>query len=106
MTILRIKPGVDLLGLQPQTTLAIAVAHSCYTAVHKHGECVITEVGPTVEHSRGSRHYVGLTFDMRIHGLPNREQAVLAKMIKESLTNQYDVVLEKDHIHVEYDPER
>lgn len=105
MTILRLKEGVDLLGLQPQTTFAIMVAWSCYQAVHKDGECVVTSCADG-KHSKGSRHYVGLAFDLRIRGLPSTEQATLAEMIKECLTNQYDVVLESDHIHVEYDPER
>jgi len=105
MTILRIKEGVDLLGFQPQISLAITVAYSCYSAVEKDGECVITSCSDG-QHSRGSRHYIGLAFDLRTRNLNDEQKEALYGMIKECLTNQYDVVLEKTHIHVEYDPER
>jgi len=105
MTILRIKPKVSLLGLQPQITLAIVVAHSCYSNLQYDGECVITSCTEG-KHSKGSRHYVGLAFDVRTRDLPTKKRSILAGMIGKCLTNQYDVVLEKTHIHVEYDPER
>jgi len=105
MTILRLKKGVRLLGLQPQTVFGIMVAHSCYSAVNKDGECFITS-GTEGRHSRGSRHYVGLAFDLRMRRLTKEQKKILHGMIKEALTNQFDVVLEKTHIHVEYDPER
>jgi len=105
MTTLRIKQGVNLLGLQPQTTLAIIIFHSCYSMLEKLGECVITSCSDG-KHSKGSRHYIGGAFDGRTRDLTPEQQHVLCDMLKECLTNQYDVVLEGDHIHVEYDPER
>lgn len=54
------------------------------------------------KHKKGSRHYVGLAVDIRIWYVKNPQ--VFADSIKKLLGKHYDVVLEKTHIHVEYDP--
>ena len=66
-------------------------------------KCVITE-GTGGEHSKGSLHYVGLALDFRTRDMTDKMAEVLVMKIKESLGDQYDVVLEKDHIHVEFQP--
>ena len=104
MTILRIKPGVGVGGLRPETLLAIQVFYSCYSVLDKDGEAVITSCTEG-KHGRGSRHYVGLAFDGRTRNLDDEQKKTLRDMLKECLTDEYDVVLESTHIHVEYDPE-
>ena len=104
MTILRIKPGVGVGGLRPEIVLAIQVFYSCYSVLDKDGEAVITSCTEG-KHMRGSRHYVGLAFDGRIRTLKEGQPEMLADMLRECLTKEYDVVLESTHIHVEYDPE-
>ncbi len=54
------------------------------------------------KHHKGSRHYVGLAFDMRIWYLDSPQ--AFAEELQRILGIHYDVVLEKTHIHVEYDP--
>ena len=49
-------------------------------------------------HSDGSLHYDGLAFDMRY------PQLTSIKQIKEKLGPKWDVVVESNHIHCEYDP--
>jgi len=105
MTILRIKPGVFVSGICPETVLAIQVFYSCYSALDKDGEAVITSCTEGV-HGKGSRHFVGFAFDGRTRNLLEDQKRLLRDMLQESLTKEYDVVLEKTHIHVEYDPER
>lgn len=48
-------------------------------------------------HSAGSLHYIGDAFDFRRQGINKSD-------IKFALGEQFDVVMEKDHVHVEYDP--
>jgi pyruvate-formate lyase-activating enzyme len=66
------------------------------------GELVITS---TYEgnHGEGSLHYADDAIDMRkIEARPIDGE----DKIKEKLGKDYDVVLERDHIHVEYDPKK
>jgi hypothetical protein len=55
-------------------------------------------------HSKHSRHYVGMAFDLRIWYLTNQDDFVV--WLQAHLGDSYDVVLESTHIHVEFDPER
>lgn len=94
---MKIKPGVDLRGLQPQMVIAVQVAQWVYGAQ----ELTITS-GSEGEHMAGSLHYKGLAVDIR---LPAPDKiAVVILGLRGSLGKQYDVVLENDHIHIEFDP--
>jgi hypothetical protein len=57
------------------------------------------------KHSANSLHYEDLALDIRIRNLTIDEQRFLIRFLNfKDDKNNYDVVLEKDHIHVEYDP--
>ena len=73
-------------------------------------------------HSRGSLHFIGRAFDLRCFGdrpggldvgvgveVTDGKQRELAEIwvgwLSAYLGSDYDVVLESDHIHVEYDPD-
>jgi hypothetical protein len=51
-------------------------------------------------HGRNSKHYEGLALDLRTWHVLGK----VVELLKQTLGEGYDVVLEKDHIHVEYDP--
>ena len=53
-------------------------------------------------HSETSLHYSGNGADLRIWNLSNPDDVV--EKIKSRLNRHYDVILEKDHIHMEYQP--
>ena len=55
-------------------------------------------------HMRGSKHYKGLAVDLRIRDLPFDVQKRYYFSLKYALLKLCDVVLEPDHIHVEYSP--
>lgn len=55
-------------------------------------------------HNKGSRHYVGLAFDLRIWRIEKDELAAFVRDLKLLLGEHFDVVNETSHIHVEYDP--
>lgn len=56
------------------------------------------------KHMDGSLHYKNHALDIRCTDLPKTSWTSYAELLKVRLGPEYDVVLEKDHIHVEYDP--
>lgn len=101
---LSLKPGVKLAGLQPQILLAAVVASEVYS---EHGVqlCVITSANDG-NHSHTSLHYSGNAIDLRTRNLPPGAAPEIAKIIKERLGRDFDVLFEGDHIHIEYQPRR
>lgn len=99
---MKIKDGVKLDKLTPQLVLAIAIAGQVYLDVVKK-EMVITSISDG-KHMKGSKHYIGNGVDTRIRDLTPLEQANVLVGLKTSLGLNYDVVLEIDHFHIEYDP--
>ncbi len=98
---LAIKKGVDLRLLSPQMAIAAAVADSVYTELGV--PCVITS-GRDSKHGAGSLHYLGHGLDFRIRDMTANQAINAAQMLRDRLGPQYDVVLENDHIHTEFDP--
>jgi hypothetical protein len=106
---MRLKPGVSLRGVKPETVAGMHIADGvCNDRFY---ELVITSVTDG-KHSPNSLHYVGYAFDMRTRyafdmrtrGLPQVLQNNLAADLREALGQEFDVVLEKTHIHVEFQP--
>lgn len=94
-----IKPGVDLRGIQPETILAVFVAASIYGPL----PLVITSARDG-QHMAGSLHYKGFAVDLRTKDLDPQHVTMIHTQLQQVLGAQYDVVLEADHIHVEFDP--
>ena len=99
---LQIKYGAKAKGMQSEILLAIIVANSVYG--YYGYPCVITSINDG-KHITSSLHYTGNAIDLRTRNLPSKDviQLVYTKLA-EMLGPDYDVVLEKDHIHVEFDP--
>lgn len=97
------KQGVRVQGMSPEIMLAISVAHMVY--VSQGNNCIITAVSDG-KHMPGSLHYKGRAVDLRLPAMPNTvaHAQMIANQIRMGLTNEYDVILEKDHIHIEFDP--
>jgi hypothetical protein len=55
------------------------------------------------KHSNGSLHYRGRGADLRIWYLA--DPRACADALRDALHDDFDVVLEKTHIHLEYDPQ-
>ena len=94
-----IKHGVDLRGLSPQMAIAYTIACRCYEQY----DCVITSASDG-KHGPNSLHYKGQALDLRTRHLNGQGLQAVYHKLKESLGEQFDVVLESDHIHVEWDP--
>lgn len=96
-----LKLGVDISRLERPIRRALNKIESIYQRIAME-EAVITS---TYEgnHSPGSLHYANLAVDIRLPS--DREiRGVIAIKLKEELGPDYDVVLEANHIHIEYDP--
>lgn len=95
------KPGVKW-----SPTEALQRAHNIASAIYGSlGVPFVVTSGTDGRHSAGSLHYSGNAMDLRRRDLDaagKTSQAVAA--LKSQLGSDYDVILESDHIHVEYDP--
>ncbi|WP_373031665.1 hypothetical protein [Sulfurovum sp.] len=97
---LKFKEGVSILGASNQVSLGITCAHSVYLWF---GEiCTVTSVVDG-KHGKHSHHKKGCAFDLRTRGV-NVPENTLVEMLQDSLGDEWQVILEVDHIHVEYDP--
>lgn len=100
-----IKPGVDLNNLKPEILSTVPVVMNIFSM---YGVRPTITSGTDGTHSVKSLHYKGLALDWRTRELPGGSGGETAKevhqIIKAALGEKYDVVLEKTHIHIEYDP--
>ncbi len=90
------------LTIHPKIVFAVSVADTLSKEISGK-EIVITSIFDG-NHGKHSLHYVGRAFDMRIWIYSHDELSVLIDKLREALGEDYDVVLESDHIHIEYDP--
>ena len=99
---MRFKQGVDQKGVHPAVWYALGIAEMIYALVNR--ELVVTSLKDGV-HSSGSLHYQGRAADLRTRHLSKQETTDTFSRLKNKLDYWvYDVILEKDHIHLEYDP--
>ncbi len=97
------KPGVQLRGMQPQIAMVPFYAESIWRALFQ--GLVVTSVCDG-KHSPNSLHYKGLAIDLRTRYFNSIEKGIAAKELQKALGDEYDVVVELTHIHVEWDPKR
>ncbi|WP_339779876.1 hypothetical protein [uncultured Marinobacter sp.] len=101
---LSFKTGVSVHGATNEIILAIMVSQSVYES--RGFDCVVTSLLDG-KHSRSSLHYSGNAIDLRTRHLPDDQtKNEIVDELRGGLTADYDVVLERDHIHVEYQPKR
>lgn len=95
------KEGVRLDGAKVETFMGICIAAF---VLHQNGHvCTVTSVMDG-RHMENSLHYKGRAFDLRSRMIPKDKQARMVMAFKDALGDDWDVVLEKDHFHLEYDP--
>jgi hypothetical protein len=71
----------------------------------EYGHDTILTSGREGVHMPGSKHYSGNAGDYRIRHLEDSSMAAaIVEELRGCFTDDYDVVLEETHIHVEYDP--
>jgi hypothetical protein len=101
---IRIKAGPTgcrIAGIQPEGLAAVMVAASVYT---KHNLDLVWTAGLDSKHMAGSLHYVGLAIDI---GMPPANlRVVMEQELRDALGDDFDLVVEGDHWHAEFQPKR
>ena len=98
---MQIKPGVSIVGIRPETVVGMVVVDSVYL---KHGtELVLTSITEG-KHKTYSLHYVGLAMDTRTRDFKKEDLHDVVADLRASLGEEFDVLLEGDHIHIEFQP--
>lgn len=103
---MQVKEGVVLIGVQWQMFWASIIVEKVYD--HYEVPCVITSGVDGVHHGNGTDdtlHYKGLALDYRTREFRAVDLPKVRAEIAAALGPNYDVVLEKDHLHVEFDPD-
>jgi len=110
----KIKAGVSVRGLAPEMLIADAVVAAVYQELGAL-ELVITSIGDGThgDHSLHTRDplrilatdYRRWTLRFETGGAVNDRAPEAARLIQHRLRDQFDVVLESDHLHVEFDPD-
>ncbi len=98
---LQIKHGVDLSMIDPRMWAGVPKIVAAYA--RQDFDAIITS-GRDGTHGPRSLHYFGRALDLRIRHLSDGLAKTIRDEIKNALGIDFDVVLESDHIHVEYDP--
>lgn len=108
----QLKQDVSLTGLTPQCVWAMVSAFAVWTMLFKSPmQFVVTSVADST-HKGGSLHYQGNAFDLRVRdpmGLwaaSNDQIANFVSQLRASLNDGFDVVIESDHVHVEWQPKK
>lgn len=99
-----LKKGVNPFALRPELLLALTIAADLW----KHsigGEMTITSLNDST-HMRTSLHYDGKAADIRTRGVPQAELVRFVQRLYGALGSNpdYDIIIEDDHIHIEYQP--
>ena len=94
---------VELKELAPQLVLAILMAQEVYNEYDC--DLVLTSANDS-SHSTSSLHYSGSAVDLRTSNLPDGRAVEVRDKIASKLNKDFDVVLEGDHIHLEYQPKK
>ena len=107
---MRLKPGTELLGLRPEMVVAILAVYAAYQEHCKSNgdyEAAVPLITSCTDgkHSKGSRHYVGCAVDFRTRYLSEEQKDAIFSDLIRWLGDQFDVILEPTHLHIEFDPE-
>jgi hypothetical protein len=101
---MRFKSGVIAEGVQPPIWWALGIAEMTYA---KFGcELVVTSLTDGVHPDLKNIHGRGLAADLRTSSVPKLDtvQDIMLDLNYRLYALGYDIVQEKDHIHIEFDP--
>jgi len=105
---MKIKPGAHAPVLHPAIHMACDIADGIWQTLYAEHATVTSLHDST--HSRFSLHYGSFgdircrAVDLRIKNLSPVQTVRVFTELKRLLGDAFDVVLETDHIHIEYDP--
>lgn len=96
---IRFKGGVVV----TKVTIIVAAVYNAWVEVSAPGDMWVTSGNDSV-HMPDSKHYHDEALDFRTRGLSKAKIAAWAEVARRRLGRNYDVVIESNHLHVEYDP--
>ena len=80
------------------------ILREAHAAYQKYGYDLHVTSGNSGEHGANSLHYHNRALDLRIKHLKPEHVSLILADTQTALGKAYQVVLEKDHFHVEFDP--
>lgn len=98
---MKIRAGANIQGIDFKLRPVLIYADEIWK---RHGQELVVTAGMDGEHSASSLHYYGLAVDLRTSYFLPEIAKVVCDDLAFKLGRNFDVVLEKTHIHVEYDP--
>lgn len=98
---LELKPKVSLKGLDQKMHPTLKRAGKIW---QKYGKTLVITSTIEGKHCKGSKHYSGLAVDLRTKYFKKKIQTQVSDKLSEALGEDFQVLLENDHIHVEYHP--
>jgi hypothetical protein len=99
----QLKQGASLVGVQWQMFAAAIIAEPIFNAAGQ--ELVITSGSDGKHPDKKNIHGRGFALDLRTRDLKTTAAVIaVANALRAALSPAYDVVVENDHIHAEYDP--
>lgn len=90
-------------GMQPEILLAIIITEQLMRRMYER-DLTLTSITDGHKDKPKSLHNSGYAFDMRTWSMNEVEETKFAKELSQLLGEEYDVVVEESHIHVEFDP--
>lgn len=100
---MKIKQGASIQGLDIRMRPVLIAADQIWREL---GQELVVTSGLDGTHSAGSLHYYGLALGFRTFYFTNEEKRTAVFKLKEwfnECSDDFDVILEKTHIHVECD---
>lgn len=98
---MKIKAGANIQNIDVRMRPVLIAAERIWK---EHGQELVVTCGLDGTHSAGSLHYYGRALDFRTHYFDIYVSQEIVNELRAALGSDYDVVLESDHIHVEFDP--
>ena len=96
------KEGVKYEDMSPEIEDIVPVIDKVYNEMT--GKDAVITSARDGDHMTGSKHYEGKALDLRTRDFSRDTAEKITVKLQNNLGRDYDVVNEKDHIHVEYDP--
>ena len=90
------SPSLPMLWALPW----VVQAYEIYTEL----QTVVVTSGNDGEHRNDSLHYEDDALDFRVWGTDREQRASILEYLRHMLGDQYDILDEDDHIHIEWDP--
>jgi hypothetical protein len=87
----------------PRSVIIVTAVSNAWQQCGFPGTCWVTSLNDSV-HMKGSKHYNDDAADFRTRTLTKPDIEKWADVCRDRLGKGYQVIVESDHLHVEFDP--